>query len=81
MGAIATIRRAMPDDWKAAAFYLERTDPQNWGRSTRHEHSGPEGGAIPAEVTAGAIDPRRLSREQRAALREMLDGQTDCGEG
>ena len=80
VGAIATIRRAMPDDWKAAAFYLERTDPQSWGRSTRHEHSGPAGAPIGTEETAGAIDPRKLSREQRAALREILDAQTDRGE-
>jgi hypothetical protein len=40
----------MPDDWKAAAFYLERTDPENWGRSTRHEHSGPDGTPIRHEA-------------------------------
>lgn len=39
------------------------------------------GEPIRTEGTAGAIDPRKLSREQRAALREMLDAQTDCVEG
>ena len=30
--ALAMVRRAMPDHWQAAAWYLERTDPKRWGR-------------------------------------------------
>ncbi len=38
------------------------------------EHSGPDGDAIRTEDT-GAIDPSKLNRQQRAALREILDAQ------
>jgi hypothetical protein len=63
VGAIATIRRAMPEDWKAAAFYLERTDPANWGRRTAHEHSGPKGEPIDARID--------INDETREAIREL----------
>jgi hypothetical protein len=38
------------------------------------EHAGPDGSAIRTE-DAGAIDPSKLNRQQRAALREILDAQ------
>jgi hypothetical protein len=39
VAAVAYIRRAMPDDWRAAAWYLERTRPQEWGRRDRVDHT------------------------------------------
>ncbi|MDL1924345.1 hypothetical protein FBQ95_17210 [Chloroflexi bacterium CFX3] len=30
--AIALIRKAFQDDWRAALAFLERSDPENWGR-------------------------------------------------
>lgn len=58
LAAVECVRRAAADgDWKAAAFYLERTDPQSWGRSTRHEHSGPAGGPIKTEQVPDYADP------------------------
>lgn len=38
--AVAHIRTAMSDDWRAAAWYLERSDSENWGRQEKVEHSG-----------------------------------------
>ena len=40
--AVATLRTAMSEDWRAAAWFMERRRPSDWGRSERHEikHSG-----------------------------------------
>jgi len=32
----------LPGTWQASAWYLERTDPDNWGRKDKVEHSGNE---------------------------------------
>lgn len=39
--AIAIIRRAMPDQWQAAAWYLERKHPDEWAKreTLRIEHA------------------------------------------
>lgn len=44
--AVAMIRKAMPDDWKAAAHYLERRHPEAWGRKDSRQE------AILAELAA-----------------------------
>lgn len=38
----------MPGDWRAAAEYLARRDPDNWARTApqKLEHTGANGGAI-----------------------------------
>ena len=35
--ALSTIRSAAVDSWQAAAWYLERRYPQDYGRKMRHE--------------------------------------------
>ena len=69
VGAVAVVRRAMAEDWRAAAFYLERTDPASWGRRTAHEHSGPGGEPVPvdAKTELDISDP-----ETRRLLDELL---------
>ena len=38
--AATVLRKAMPDDWKAAAWYLERKFQDRWGKRERIEHDG-----------------------------------------
>ena len=35
LGAVANLRAAMREDWRAAAWYLERRHPEEWGRPYR----------------------------------------------
>lgn len=47
MRAVTTIQQAFPDNWQAAAWYLERTKPDKYGRRDRMNLEGPkEGGPI-----------------------------------
>jgi len=42
--AIVTVGQSQqPGTWQASAWYLERTDPENWGRKDKVEHSGDTG--------------------------------------
>lgn len=50
MRNVSQIDAAAKISWQAAAWQLERFDPDTWGRKERLEHSGPSGGAIPVEV-------------------------------
>ena len=40
-----------PRTWQAAAWLLERRDPARWGRVSRTEISGPDGGPVRQETT------------------------------
>lgn len=60
--ALAVIRNAMPLDWRAAAHFLERRYPAQWGRkdAVKVEHSG-----------RVAHDVRQMSDDE---LRELAGG-------
>lgn len=50
--AVGKIKSAMDGNWQAAAWYLERSRPQEWGRISRTEITGADGGAIVVDVDA-----------------------------
>jgi hypothetical protein len=57
--------------WTAAAWILERRQPDRWGRRERIEHSGPGGKPIETTVNAGrhAVENPQVS----AAVDSLLD--------
>jgi transposase-like protein len=51
--AVGLIQKAAIDGtWQAAAWFLERSDPQRWGRYGRVEVTGANGGAVAVDVTS-----------------------------
>lgn len=66
---VAVIQAATKDNWQAAAWWLERKHPQDWGKKERHEHVGKDGEAIQLD-----IDPKEklLSRLQNIARNESM---------
>ncbi|HEY4897587.1 MAG TPA: transposase [Solirubrobacteraceae bacterium] len=70
--AVAILRRAMGEDWRAALAYLERRYPGRWRRHTSTELTGRDGGPIQTEV-ATAIDLRNLTDEELRLLEEMSE--------
>ncbi len=74
-----TIEEGVDYDWKADAWLLERRNPGRWGRVTRTELSGPEGGAIPMapmnldaaeSEAAGLVDEFTEKRNKREAAQK-----------
>jgi hypothetical protein len=55
--SVKVIKEAGPKNWQAAAWWLERTQPRDYGRQQRIEHSGPDGGPIET-VTPDALIAR-----------------------
>jgi hypothetical protein len=50
--AVGKIRTAMDGNWQAAAWYLERSKPDEWARVSRTELSGINGESIKVDVDA-----------------------------
>jgi hypothetical protein len=44
--AVRIILDAAPKNWRAAAWYLERSYPDHYGHRARIEHAGTDGGPI-----------------------------------
>ena len=53
VSAVATVRAASRDQWQAAAWWLERSQPGRWGRKDRVEHEGSE--TKPIRVTIEVV--------------------------
>jgi Transposase len=77
--AVAIIRRAMPEDWRAAAHYLERRYPQRWRRHETREHTGE------TRITTEHLADPKLREELRDLARRIAGarpaGPGDAGEG
>ncbi len=58
------INAAAKDNWPAAAWILERTAPDDFGRKARLEHTGEGGGPVKVQV----LDMSKMSEEQVAKL-------------
>lgn len=75
ISAVGTMRKAWQDgEWRAALAYLERTDPQNWGRVQRVALTGGDGG--PVRVADVTEQESRLAK----SLRERLQAVGVAGE-
>jgi hypothetical protein len=66
--AVAIIRRAMADDWRAALAYLERRHPARWRPRQQTEIVGKQTG--PGD---GALDLSRLTDTELATLEELTN--------
>jgi hypothetical protein len=75
MKAVEKIRKAGEQDWKAAAWFLERTATQRWGRVDRHEITGAEGGAV--EISAESVTRKleALLANREAITAEVVDAE------
>lgn len=66
VGLIAT---AAKDTWQAAAWYLERSKPNQWGRRDRHEITGRDGAPVVIEHHTKV----EVSIDRAAAILAALD--------
>lgn len=69
--AVAIIRRAMSDDWRAALAYLERRHPGRWRSRSQTELVGKDGGPIQTAHTT--LDLSRLSDSELSKLEELTE--------
>ena len=66
---VVVIRNAgQQGDWKAAAWYLERTEPGKWGQTTRVTVKGDADQPLQVVVSAETLDNARAIRDQLALL-------------
>lgn len=70
--AIAAVRREMVADWRAAAFFLERRYPEEWGHPNRRKDSNPARGGRPVGATSAPDRPASSDpAPPRIRLREV----------
>lgn len=59
---VALIQKAAQNGtWQAAAWYLERSAPQRWGRKDRMELTGADGGAVDISVSVADLEAKVIS--------------------
>ena len=58
---VALIQKAAQNGtWQAAAWYLERSAPQRWGRKDRMELTGKDGGSLDISVSSADLESKVL---------------------
>jgi hypothetical protein len=65
--AVALVRQAMSEDWRAAVAYLERRHPARWRSRQQTELVGPGGGPLQHQT----LDLSRLSDAELGVLEEL----------
>jgi hypothetical protein len=74
---VAHITKAAPEDWKAAAWYLERRAPERWRRRDSLWHGGPGEGDAPLVLELdGKVD---LGGDALDKLGDVLEVLADSG--
>jgi transposase len=61
---LALVSQASVEDWRAAAWKLERRNPGRWGR-TRQEITGADGGPIAVQTWAELVESARKEEEDK----------------
>ena len=70
--AVAIVRRAMAEDWRAALAYLERRHPTRWRRHQVTELTGKDGSPLLGDPGSG-LDLSKLSEEELSAFEELAE--------
>lgn len=67
---IARVIKAGEEDWRAAAWILERRHPEHYARMERREVSGPDGGPLRVEVSSWVDLVRQATAAESAPARD-----------
>ena len=54
---VKNIQDASSEDWRASAWFLERSRPERWGKKQKLEHTGEGGGPVQTESTVHIFLP------------------------
>lgn len=68
MRDVQIILRAASDDWRAAAWRLERRYPDKWSKKDRHEVTGQDGGPIEIKNYKETLKRKIESMAQRTKM-------------
>ena len=76
--AVAVLRQAMAEDWRAALAYLERRHPARWRRQQVTELTGKDGAPLWGDA-APALDLSGFTDEELATFQALSDRASSGG--